>query len=147
MIEAGLSSNGYKDTPGFRFQNVTIEQGSTIVTAKIYLVQRRSGGGTPNIKWFGHDVDNAPKFSSGVMPHSVPKTTASTNFITSGTSFSTIEHDIKTIVQEIINRAGWVSGNSLAVMAIPQAYTGVQYEIRDREYSSGQAARLVIEAE
>lgn len=105
-----------------RFPNITIPKGATITSAKISFI-RNSGGGsdrTLHYKFIGVDEDNTGVFSSGDTARTRTHTTASVDwdFLVSGSgnigdNFDT--SDIKDIIQEIIDRSGWSSGNALAL--------------------------------
>lgn len=106
-----------------RFLNVTIPQGATITAATITGVSSDSdSANTVNSKLRGVDVDNAaistttgggagsfenPPFTTAVV------TWDAISAWTNGTSYST--PDISTIIQEIVNRSGWASGNAMVI--------------------------------
>lgn len=107
---------------GVRFQTVAIPQGSTInsATLTINLVVEI---GTPTATIYGDDVDSAAAWSNTSRPSQITQTTASASFAPSGTGDKTI--DVASIVQEIVNRAGWVSGNDMrfGVISTSAAYS------------------------
>jgi 3',5'-cyclic AMP phosphodiesterase CpdA len=61
---------------------------------------------------FGNDTDDAPSWADNAGPNNMTVTAAFTtlNIATSGTK----PLDVTTIVQEIVNRAGWVANNDMA---------------------------------
>lgn len=99
-----------------RFTSVTIAQGTTIQSADLRFSVGVKGASTGNIKYkiYGIDEDNNGDFSGSPMGRS--KTDAVTteerdlefiavdDFLSSG---------VTAIVQEIVNRAGWSSGNAM----------------------------------
>jgi len=108
---------------GVRFRNVKIPQGATITNAYIEFDTYQVYGGTQNtlsISIHGEDSDDAERFDS--TDHNIssrPKTTESVNWDvapwnTVGEKYQT--PDLKAIVQEIVNRADWSSGNSMALI-------------------------------
>lgn len=106
---------------GVRFQNVTVPSGATINSASLSFVPSSSGD-EPNHPIYGNDVDNAAAFTAGATSDisTRTRTTAtvtwsSTNLGATGTSLHSTP-DLATIVQEIIDRAGWASGNAMAFM-------------------------------
>lgn len=107
------------DLAGFRFQNVTIPQGATIVSASLRLFAYNDGGGFPTdgTQWgffFGDLVPNAPAWASvSSIPSTITPTTASVAVKGSTTDKQQLAHDVKAIVQEIVNQATWASGNAL----------------------------------
>jgi hypothetical protein len=119
-ILMGRNSSGGSQDGGFRFTNVTVPKGATINSAKITL--RANGDRTSttvNLRISGVDADNFGGFSdsTGNEPYDATITTAYTDWNnigswTSGSDYDT--PDIKTSVQEIVDRAGWSSGNAMA---------------------------------
>lgn len=103
---------------GIRFTNLGIPQGATITNAYIEFTTDESTTGGCNVSIYGHDVNNAGQFTStnGNISGRT-KTSASVSWSPSGWSSVGSKHqtpDIKAVVQEIVNRSGWNSGNSMA---------------------------------
>ena len=99
-----------------RFLNVTAPQGATVDSATLTL-NITGITGTPNTTLYGVDADNAAAFSyPGNTPSSATKTTATADPDPAGTGTKVIT--ITTIVQEIIDRGGWASGNAMAFVFI-----------------------------
>ncbi|MFC1697127.1 LamG-like jellyroll fold domain-containing protein, partial [Nanoarchaeota archaeon] len=103
---------------GLRFQNINIPQGATIVSAYVDFEGRDSLGNV-SLNFYGESNDDASTF------------TTSTNDITNRTMTSASvtwdvplwtdgEHyqsdDLSSIIQEIVNREGWVANNSMAIV-------------------------------
>ena len=132
----------------FRFQNIAVPQGQTIKSA--YLKPYFASGTERTFKLYGYYKDNVSAPSSGSDGNHTNFTTAGiSDFVISSTGGQKTSPDIKTIVQEIVDRAGWSSGN--AMMFGMYFQSGVMYANRFRtfrgyEYSSAsEAAELVIE--
>jgi len=124
------SSTAAKLGGGMRFQNVTIPQGATITAAYITIYCYTPCNGTVvRTRIIGDDEDNAAAFSTladfqarrGIIVGG-----ANDNYITSayvdwdgmaawsaGVSYNSA--DISAVIQEIVNRAGWASGNALVL--------------------------------
>jgi hypothetical protein len=121
-----VGNPGSSQHGGFRFTNITIPQGATISSAVITLNQAQDSGadGSANAEWFAWDTDNAAQFvNAGDMPSNVTPTTANTTYTQSATTnptFALVDHNVTSVVQEIVNRAGWASGNSINFMALNQ---------------------------
>lgn len=102
-----------------KWNNVTIPAGSTINSAVVSLTARGSWSGTPaNSTWYGHDTDSATAPTNFAGWTALVKTTASVawNSIAAWTDNVVYDSpDLATIVQEIIDRGGWASGNNLAL--------------------------------
>ena len=101
----------------FRFVNVALEQGATIESA--YLKVEFQSGSERTFRINGFDVDNqaqpATSNNGSEGAHS-NHTTASVDWtvaaLASGEEVVT-SPDIKTIIQEIVDRTGWSSGNAM----------------------------------
>jgi len=98
-------------SPGLRFQGIAVGQGDTIdadTRIKIIIDGGVTGG---DMDVYGDDVDDAVAWSASSRPSQVTKTTATTLWQpgTSGTSYI----DVQAIVQEIVNRGSWASGNDM----------------------------------
>ncbi len=111
---------------GLRFQNVQIPQGATIDSAYIQFSTKASGTTTDQLTViiYGEAVDNSTAITgSNKNLSSRVKTTESVIWNPStdwGKNYDKTEKQrtsqIKTIINEIVNRSGWASGNSLTVL-------------------------------
>ena len=129
--ETGYYSAAYlKEGGGYRFQGITVPEGVTITAANIVFVCAENlNTTTVNSTFTGEDVDDASTFST-LGDYQARRGTvvggANNNYITSaqvnwdniaawtlGTSYTSPE--LKTIIQEIVNRGGWVSGNDMVI--------------------------------
>ena len=133
---------------GLRFTGITVPQGATITKAYIQFTVDETSSGTTNLNIKGQDINDAPAFASST--NNVSNRTTTTASVSwnplpwnsvgaSGTNERT--PDIKSIVQEIVDRSGWNSGNDMAMIITgtgertAEAYEGV----------SGSAALLHLE--
>lgn len=133
-----------------RFTGVTIAQG-TVLTSAI-LTFRLTGGNSLDatnsvITITGDDVDNSAALSSSHRPSSGWTNTTAT-VTKNGLSTTGIDYtvDITTIVQEIIDRAGWASGNSLSLKLEPTG-SDTYWSARIADYDADTSltkARLAI---
>jgi hypothetical protein len=121
----------------FRFQNVTIAPGSTINTAVMSIVVPLSTEDEPLHTFYGEDHDNAPVLTNAASSISTrTQTTATvlwdnTNLGAPGT-FS--PPGMAAIVQEIIDRPGWASGNAIVIFC-----NGSATATRDLSVNNGDA--------
>jgi hypothetical protein len=67
--------------------------------------------GSPDFDIYGDDVDNAAAWSDTSRPSQITQTTAKVDFAPTSTSPNVAT--ITTIVQEIVDRAGWTRGNAM----------------------------------
>lgn len=121
--EGGFWNLGdYKEGGGMRFTNVTVPQGSVITSAYLRFYIPAFGINQTvspvNNMIRGEDSDNASTFSTMADFDARPITTAQIDWSNMPGWYEntwTDSPDISTIVQEIVNRAGWVSGNSMVI--------------------------------
>lgn len=105
----------------YLFKNVTIPQGATITSAKITYVDNTSGvERTIHYKFYGVDEDNTGDFVASPLStcRTRTHTTAAVDWDLTFTPSSGTERDspdIGSIIQEIIDRAGWSSGNTIGI--------------------------------
>lgn len=122
-IELGIDDDN-KQYVGIRFDEVLIPPGSTINSAFVdFIVDETSDAPVPTyLRFQGHDVDDSPTFggNSDISNRlSSEATTATVEFqeaswVTVGATETT--PDLASIVQEIVARGGWVSGNALSLL-------------------------------
>ncbi len=106
-------------TVGIRFQNVDIPQGADISKASVRFTAKDAKSGTCNLTFYGQDVDNAGAFiTSAYNISSRTKTSASQGWSPGAWTHRYIYDtpDISTIIEEIVGRPGWSSGNDLALI-------------------------------
>jgi hypothetical protein len=109
---------------GFRFPNVTIAQGTVIQNAYLYFDSLHNYTGFGNITGVllhGEASDNAAQFTTTTNDIPNRARTAANLSGLSADQFgwtATSSTDVTSIVQEILNRAGWVSGNAMAMLFI-----------------------------
>ena len=106
---------------GIRFQNITIPAGATILTATLQLEAEGTHSGTTILDIYGQAADNPTKFNETYGDISArPRTTAFTTWNvpswvnSGGTTDWYSSPDLAAVVQELINRPNWQSGNALA---------------------------------
>ncbi len=143
-----------KQLVGTRFTNVTIPQGATIVSAYIQFATK--GDKTPvlgDAVIRGENIDASATFTttsfdissravtadSVIWPGSTSATWGTTAAGTAGPDQKT--PDIKKLIQAIVNRTGWVSGNALSIILKGE---GVRNSYSYDGSSTG-AAQLIVE--
>jgi len=110
-------------TAGYRFNSVTIPQGDTINSATIKLNPIFDDSDSILTKIYGIDEDDTADFSSD--PTGRTKTTASVDWDFGPVTQDIIvtSPDISTIVKEIVDRGGWVSGNDMGFLVLDDGST------------------------
>lgn len=129
LIMGNIGGAGY--TTGVRFRNVTIPQGETIIYAFVLFEAGATRAATTvNLTIQGEDTDDAAAFSTHANFTGRTRTTASVawNGIGTWTLGQFYESPgITTIIQEIVDRAGWASGNDLVVFFANNASSANAY--------------------
>jgi hypothetical protein len=133
-LSPGSHGSNAEASVAARFTNVTVPQGATITSASFSLkAQANYGPGSITIAYLvsAEASDDAPALTtsassggslriSGAPAPTVsrPRTTAvssvwNQNSVTAGTRYSI---DVTSVVQEIVSRSGWASGNALLII-------------------------------
>lgn len=138
------SASIYDVHAGFRFQGVALPNISEIasINSAILTLDVTLANAGASVRIYGNDVDDAAVWADpGNLMKNITKTTAFANFSGFGsTGQKTI--DVSSIIEEIITRTGWASGNDLALVAFP---TGSTYaNVAMYEHASRQEAQLDI---
>lgn len=131
---------------GIRFLNVAVPSGATISNAYIQFTADESQSVATSLTILGQDADNPGTFTSANSDISNrPRTTASVswpniNSWTTGSSGSDQRTpNLNQIVQEIVDRSGWASGNAMVFL-----FGGSGHRTADSE-DSGNPPELAIE--
>ncbi len=106
---------------GLRFQNITIPQGATITSATVEFTADETHDGATDLLFHGQAADNAPSFGDAdgdISDRPLTGASATWNNVPAWTAVHDIYEsvDLAPIVQEIVNRGGWASGNSLVIV-------------------------------
>ena len=119
-----VDEGGSKQEVGIRFNDITIPQGAIISSAFVQFTVDETDDDPTNLTIFAEDVDNSVTFdddNDNITDR--PKTTTSISWSlipawnTVGESGNDQKTpDIKTIIQEVIDRSGWNSGNSISII-------------------------------
>lgn len=137
---------------GLRFNNIFLPQGADILSANIEFTARTSRTDPAAGRIYGESIDNSPTYVSGANDQVTDRinnraTSASVtwnNIVNSTLNQTYLTPDIGNIVQEIVNRSGWQSGNAMSFM--------IEAITNRREYYSyngdaSRAPRLIIDAQ
>lgn len=115
-----MQEDNLQNAVGIRFRNVTIPQGETISNAFITFRADESDDETTNLLLRGEDIDDSPAFSNDDFDITNRTTTAASRSWSdipaweAGTDYTT--PSITNIIQEVVNRANWGSGNDLSII-------------------------------
>lgn len=137
-----------------RFLNITIPKDAIINSARIRFVSLSTKNPNITSRIQGVAEDNTAQFVVGVDPtqntaRERTKTSASVNW--NGSISQTAEADldspdITSIVQEIVNRGGWSSGNAMAFFLSDNGSSGGEFlSVYEYASSTTKAAILIID--
>jgi len=149
VITTGAIIDEVTEWLGVRWQNVTIPQGSKINSATVKMVPD-SIGDEPNHPFWFEDVDNALLFVAGGtnisdrVPTTATVTWASANLGADGLSYFSLP-DATAMVQEVVNRSGWVSGNAMVCFGHGSADTARDLNIVLWDANAALAATLDVD--
>ncbi|NNJ79075.1 MAG: DNRLRE domain-containing protein, partial [Xanthomonadales bacterium] len=118
-----ISDGSNTQLVGMRFTNVTVPNGANISSAYVQFQVDESNSGATNINIQGQAIDDAPQFTttnsdissrsrtSAIVPWApAPWTTVGE----AGPDQRT--PDIAAVIQEIVDRPGWASGNDIVII-------------------------------
>ncbi len=144
-IGNGSSANG--SYTGLRFNGVNIPRNATITAARLEFYSTSGQWISMDLQIAGEAADNSAAFSSSNRPSTRLLTTARVDH-SSNMGWSTgtwyAFDDMKIVVQEIVNRSGWQSGNSLSIILRGTGNSWARKWLRAREGGAAQAVRLVV---
>ena len=128
-----------------RFLNITISQGDLIEDGTV--IQVKPNGtlyDNPAIDIYAEDADNPGAIEGGTELFTRTKTTAFVNWtaVDNPPGFSD-SPGIKTVIQEVIDRGGWSSGNALVIITDNTGSTAL-FMSDDYQASPADAVKLVI---
>jgi hypothetical protein len=105
-----------------RFTGLAIPQGAIVTRAYLQFTADEAQSEATSLTIRGQTADNAVTFSSATKPSTRPRTSASTAWgppawtIVGQAGADQRTADLSGVVQEIVNRPGWASGNALAII-------------------------------
>ena len=153
-IDVGYLNGTYsKWGSGMRFLNITIPNATTITTAHITLTCRAQyTANNVNSRISAEDVDDAPTFADDKAAFDTrwaARTTARVDWNAIGNWAVDSENDspeIKTVIQEIIDRGSWASGNDIVIFweDFEDRSTHTNFAIREAYQWDGSSAKAPL---
>ncbi|RME44664.1 MAG: hypothetical protein D6791_12670 [Chloroflexi bacterium] len=136
---------------GFRFPAVTVPAGARIAEAYLVFTVDGPGDALLELQLWGEAGDDARPFDAFSKPEDRPATEATVGWTISEADVWQMGEvrrspDVGAIVQEIVNRPGWRSGNALAIMVgnVRSDLASRRVFAFEREDSPAHTARLVV---
>jgi hypothetical protein len=145
-VSVGGSTGQYNG--GLRFVGVDIPRGAQIVSAVLKVCSDVNCEGI-TARWniYGENVGDSAEFSTKEDFDTRPKTMAvkDTGFFTVWVEGTWYQVDgLSSVVQEIINRPDWNSGNALTLLLLAHPESGTTHEVRSYDANPSEAAILEI---
>jgi hypothetical protein len=114
---------GANQAVGIRFTGVTIPKGASIANAWVQFKADETGSSATSVNIQGQAADNPATFTTSASNvTSRPRTVASVNWAPTpwtavgGAGAAQRTPNLASVIQQIVSRAGWVSGNSLVLI-------------------------------
>jgi uncharacterized protein YjiK len=137
FIDAGTNPLVTNRAIGMRFNNITIPRGATIVNARVQFQVSETSTESTQIAIRAQAIDSAVTFTNTKKSDisNRPLTTAAVTWsppVWTAVGASGLDQqtpDLAAVIQEIVNRPGWTSGNSLALVVTGSGHrTAVSYD-------------------
>ena len=109
---------GQNKLAGLRFTGLAIPQGATITSAKLRLFVKERATRTISITYSAEDEDDSPVFTTTDFDFANRTKTSATLDDTPANWTDEAYNDspdIMAIIQEVVDRTGWTSGNALSI--------------------------------
>jgi len=140
-VQAGVSNIGA------RFQTVSVGNSDTIDLATFSVISKFTFNNNVNADFYAEDVDDAVNFSDTADVTDRVRTMASVSWVENAIS-NTVFNDspeIKTLIQEVVNRGGWVFGQDMVILGIGKSDLTKLALLENYDSDTAQAAKLHIE--
>lgn len=140
---------GYKVNSGLWFDNIALANAADLDDVYLYISQDRHPTLTsaPIGFWQAVDADDSAKFSGATRPSTVTGTTAFMPYITHDTALGEVQtiHDVTPVAQEIVDRAGWATGQAMQFYALADDVDGNAADVwDDTSTTSPTIAQLIV---
>ena len=146
-VNLNLGYSGSEDyTSGIRFQTVPVPQGANIISASFQFRSYNTISDATSLLIYGNDIDNSTAFNTTTeKPALKTKTTNSASWSPSSWSVDSwyTSSDVSSPIQEIVDRAGWASNNSMSLIISNNGSTGY-LQPYDYTGAAASAAKLNI---
>jgi len=146
-IQLGNAASGQPQVDGWRWA-LSIPKGSTVTKAYVrFIAQAANTSATPTLTIYAQAVNDATAFSTAVnnvgSRASTTATVAWTGLPSWVSGLEYITPNIGTVVDEIVKRAGWASGNNIAIL-ISATNVNVLRPVVSYDGASANAAYLEV---
>lgn len=113
---------GTAQTVGMRFPALAVPRGATVTRAWVQFTVDETNAAAASLRFRAESSDNAATYTSASGPGSRPLGSAAATW--AAPSWPTVgaagadqrSVDLTAVVQQVVSRTGWVSGNALALV-------------------------------
>lgn len=125
-LELGMWDTGYtpdygKSIVGVRHHDIAIPQGATIISAHLQFMADDDGDDPCQVTIYGEDIGNALIFDESIAYNISSRTTTTESVVWDIPAWVDLDRgdaqktpDLRAIIQAIVNRTDWVSGNAMS---------------------------------
>jgi hypothetical protein len=143
----GSGSNTASSFTGLRFTNINVPQNATVKEAYFEVLSSTDQWNPVVYTLYADNSGNSSTFSSTSKPSQRTGTTATVNYNKDENWLNNTwrrSDNIAGVIQEIVNRSDWKSGNSVSLIAKGGGNQWGRKFFRNYEYGSTSAAKLII---
>lgn len=113
--------NSRNQIVALRYESTSIPAGSTIDNAYITFAADETSSGSTSITFWAEDIDNSNALTTTAYNLSSRTKTSTSVDWNNIPAWNTVgqTHDspeLKTVIQEVVDRSGWISGNTLTIL-------------------------------
>ena len=132
---------------GLRFKEMTIPPFATINSAKIKFTAVKSDSKDVKLRFFGDDQGDSPQLNESNPPSNRVQTTAAVTWEPAAwiKNDEYYTPDLSPIVQEVINRGDWASGNHITFIETYVSGSGSDPKRRAHRYNSSASKAAELE--
>lgn len=125
-LELGMWDTGYtpdygKSIVGVRHHDIAIPQGATIISAHLQFMADDDGDDPCQVTIYGEDIGNAAIFDESIFYNISSRTLTTESVVWDIPTWVDLDRgdaqktpDLRAIIQEIVNRVDWASGNAMS---------------------------------
>jgi hypothetical protein len=142
-----VGNGGGASFAGLRFTNLAIPRGATVTSARVQLRASATQWNSIAFEWAAEASGNAAPFAAASRPSQrtlgTPRVAHTSNVQWVSGTFYTLE-ELAPLVQAVVDRADWTSGNALALIARGTGGAWGRKFASAFESGAANAARLVV---
>ncbi len=143
----GNGSSASSSYMGLRFNSLDIPQGATINSAYLRVYSTKQQWISLSYQMSAEATDNSAAFSTISLPSqrslTVSNVNSSSNNNWSANNWNSLD-DISSVIQEVVDRSGWQSGNSISIIIKGTGGVWGRKTVASYDGTSGNAPQLII---